>query len=176
MNSATDTTRCKSSSQHQRERQTNVIKQSQKNRWQADLASLFKKVVPLLPKFNWIYLKHTYFFKERQGNNNKKNYIDTASIGNGPVQKVGVGESTRHTWVNQSDVLKMRERERLYSKNTSDVNTDDSLLRRHAYSNILKTLTPKNENFQIKKIWYFSYFCSKHRFWVLVRTASARRF
>ena len=27
-----------------------------------------------------------------------------------------------------------------------------------------------------KKIWYFSYFCSKHRLWVLVRTASARRF
>ena len=30
----------------------------------------------------------------------------------------------------------------------------------------------KNENFQIKKFWYFSYFCSKHRLWVLVRTAS----
>ena len=27
-----------------------------------------------------------------------------------------------------------------------------------------------------KKIRYFSYFCSKHRLWVLVRTASARRF
>ena len=27
-----------------------------------------------------------------------------------------------------------------------------------------------------KKFWYFSYFCSKHRLWVLVRTASARRF
>ena len=24
-----------------------------------------------------------------------------------------------------------------------------------------------------KKIWYFSYFCSKHKMWVLVRTASA---
>ena len=33
-----------------------------------------------------------------------------------------------------------------------------------------------NENFQIKKFWYFSYFCSKHRLWVLVRTASMRRF
>ena len=33
----------------------------------------------------------------------------------------------------------------------------------------------KNENFQIKKFWYFSYFCSKHRSWVLVRTASTRR-
>ena len=27
-----------------------------------------------------------------------------------------------------------------------------------------------------KKFWYFSYFCSKHRLWVLVRTASMRRF
>ena len=27
-----------------------------------------------------------------------------------------------------------------------------------------------------KKFWYFSYFCSKHRLWVLVRTALARRF
>ena len=46
--------------------------------------------------------------------------------------------------------------------------------RKHAYSNILKILQPKKENFQIKKIWYFSYFCSKHRLWVLVRTASLR--
>ena len=43
-------------------------------------------------------------------------------------------------------------------------------LRKHAYSNILKILPPKNENFQIKFFWYFSYFCSKHRLWVLVRT------
>ena len=28
----------------------------------------------------------------------------------------------------------------------------------------------------IYKIWYFSCFCSKHRLWVLVRTASTRRF
>ena len=34
----------------------------------------------------------------------------------------------------------------------------------------------KTENFQIKKLWYVSYFCSKHRLWVLVRTASTRRF
>ena len=34
----------------------------------------------------------------------------------------------------------------------------------------------KTENLQIKKLWYFSYFCSKHRLWVLVRTASPRRF
>ena len=26
-------------------------------------------------------------------------------------------------------------------------------------------------NFQLKKLSYLSYFCSKHRFWVLIRTA-----
>ena len=29
-------------------------------------------------------------------------------------------------------------------------------LRNHAYSNMLKNLPPKNENFQIKKFWYFN--------------------
>ena len=38
-----------------------------------------------------------------------------------------------------------------------------------------ENFTTKNENFQIKKTDIFSYFCSKHRLWVLVRTASARR-
>ena len=33
----------------------------------------------------------------------------------------------------------------------------------------------KTEKFR-QKLWYFSDFCSKHRLWVLVRTASARRF
>ena len=47
-------------------------------------------------------------------------------------------------------------------------------LRKHAYSNILKILPPKNENFQMKNSYIFSYFCSKHRLWVLVRTASAQ--
>ena len=38
-------------------------------------------------------------------------------------------------------------------------------------------LSPKTENFQVKKKnRYFSYFCTKHRLWVLVRTASPRRF
>ena len=45
-------------------------------------------------------------------------------------------------------------------------------LRKHAYWNILKILPPKSESFQIKKFWCFPYFCSKHRLWVLVRTAS----
>ena len=49
-------------------------------------------------------------------------------------------------------------------------------LRKQAYSNIPKILPPKNENFQIKILILFSYFCSNHRLWVLVRTASARRF
>ena len=46
-------------------------------------------------------------------------------------------------------------------------------LRKQAYSNVKKISPPKTENFQIKKLWYFSYFCSKHRLWVLVRTTSA---
>ena len=50
-------------------------------------------------------------------------------------------------------------------------------LRKHAYSNIYK-ISPKKKNWKItdKKLWYFSYFCLKHRLWVLVRTASPRRF
>ena len=41
---------------------------------------------------------------------------------------------------------------------------------------ILKFLQPKKENFQIKTSDTFSYFCSEHRLWVLVRTTSARQF
>ena len=37
-------------------------------------------------------------------------------------------------------------------------------------------LALKIENFQLKKFVIFSYFCSKHKFWVHVRTASPRRF
>ena len=51
-----------------------------------------------------------------------------------------------------------------------------STLRKHTYSNILKISSPKMEKNSDKKFWYFSYFCSKHRLWVLVRTALARRF
>ena len=39
-----------------------------------------------------------------------------------------------------------------------------------------ENFTTKNENFQIKIRIFFSHFCSKHRLWVLVRTASPRRF
>ena len=49
-------------------------------------------------------------------------------------------------------------------------------LRKHACPNILKNSPPKTESFQIKILIFFSYFCSKHRLWVPVRTASARRF
>ena len=38
-------------------------------------------------------------------------------------------------------------------------------LRKHAYSNVLKILPPKNWKFSDKKLWYFSYFCSKQRLW-----------
>ena len=34
----------------------------------------------------------------------------------------------------------------------------------------------KNGNFQMKKCDFFSFFCSKHRSWVNVRTASLKRF
>ena len=51
--------------------------------------------------------------------------------------------------------------------------------RKHAY--IIKTLIKKNPLLDSKTgvyrgIHYFSYFHSKHRLWVLVRTASPRRF
>ena len=48
-------------------------------------------------------------------------------------------------------------------------------LRKHAYSNVLKISLPKTGSFQIKILIFFSHFCSNHRLWVLVRTASARR-
>ena len=34
-----------------------------------------------------------------------------------------------------------------------------------------ENFTTKNGNFSDKKYWYFSYFCSKHRLWVVVWTA-----
>ena len=40
----------------------------------------------------------------------------------------------------------------------------------------IENFTIKNWTFQIKKLWYFSNFCSKHRLWVHVRTAPMRRF
>ena len=42
--------------------------------------------------------------------------------------------------------------------------------------NYTENFTTKKWKFSDKKYGYFSYFCSKHRLWVLVRTASTRRF
>ena len=39
-----------------------------------------------------------------------------------------------------------------------------------------ENFTTKTWKFSDKKFWYFFYFCSKHRLWVAVRTASTRRF
>ena len=40
----------------------------------------------------------------------------------------------------------------------------------------IENFTSKNWKFSDEKLWYFSYFCSRLRLWVLVRTASTRRF
>ena len=46
---------------------------------------------------------------------------------------------------------------------------------KHAYSNILKILPPKNENFQIKNSGIL-HISAQNRLWILVRTASMIRF
>ena len=46
-------------------------------------------------------------------------------------------------------------------------------LQKHAYSIIVKISLPNTEIFQTK-ILIFSYFSSKQRLWILVRTASRR--
>ena len=40
----------------------------------------------------------------------------------------------------------------------------------------IEIFASKTGKFSDKKLWHVSYFCSKHRLWILVRTASARRF
>ena len=40
----------------------------------------------------------------------------------------------------------------------------------------IENFTTKKGKFSDKKFWYFSYFCSKHRLRVLIRTTSARQF
>ena len=40
----------------------------------------------------------------------------------------------------------------------------------------IEKISSKNLKFSDKKLRYFSHFCSKHRLWILVRTASARWF
>ena len=66
-------------------------------------------------------------------------------FGNKPVKILNVEESTRHKRVT---------------------------FWKYAYSNKFKNFTIKNWKFSDKNLKYFSYFCSKHRLWVLVRTAS----
>ena len=51
-----------------------------------------------------------------------------------------------------------------------------SPLRKQAYSNILKNLPPKKWKFSDKNFDIFHISAQKHRLWVLVRTASPRRF
>ena len=46
-------------------------------------------------------------------------------------------------------------------------------LRKHACFKCIENFTSQNWNFSDKKRWYFSNFSSKHKLWVLVRTASA---
>ena len=71
------------------------------------------------------------------------------------------------------DSVKLVVFRRRQNKNTSE-DIWKWTLRKHDYSNILKILPSKTEHFQIKTGVYiiFSYFCSKHTLWVLVRTAS----
>ena len=64
----------------------------------------------------------------------------------------------------------------IYNVNSGYIYERCKTLRKNAYLNLLKILPPKNENFQMKNSDMFSYFCSKHRLWVLVSTALARRF
>ena len=48
-----------------------------------------------------------------------------------------------------------------------------SLITKTRLFKYIENFTPKNWEFSDKKLWYFSYFYSKHRLWVLFRTASA---
>ena len=69
---------------------------------------------------------------------------------------------------------------------SNTTNTGKATITKHGLSeaSITKTgLFKYTESFTTKKMkifrykfWYFSYFCSKHGLWVLVRTASPRRF
>ena len=51
----------------------------------------------------------------------------------------------------------------------------NSLRKTHLFQYI-ENITTKKRKFSDKNFWYFSYFCSKHRSWVLIRTTSVRRF
>ena len=65
----------------------------------------------------------------------------------------------------------------VYNKQLTLAISNSSASRKHAYI----ILRPETSHLYSKTgvyrgIHYFSYFCSKHRLWVLIRTASSRRF
>ena len=70
--------------------------------------------------------------------------------------------------------LCIRETERQFAFGTKKY-TKERITKTRLFKYI-ENFTSKNWKFSDKKLWYFSYFCSKHRLWVLVRTASVRRF
>ena len=57
----------------------------------------------------------------------------------------------------------------------SKIVADDNLLTitKTCLFKYIENFTTKIWKFSDEKFWYFSYFCSKHRLWVLVRTASS---
>ena len=59
---------------------------------------------------------------------------------------------------------------RIYMKRTLSTITKTCLFK------YTENFSTKKWKISDKKFWYFSYFCSKHRLWVLVITASTRRF
>ena len=56
----------------------------------------------------------------------------------------------------------------IYNVNSGYIYERCKTLRKNAYLNLLKILPPKTEHFQMKNSDMFSYFCSKHRLWVLI--------
>ena len=58
----------------------------------------------------------------------------------------------------------------------NDANPHILLITKTRLFKYIENFTTKKGKFSDKKFWYFSYFCSKHRLWVFVRTTSARRF
>ena len=66
--------------------------------------------------------------------------------------------------------MRSRDEEHKMTKQTPHIITKTRLCK------YIENFTSKNWNFLNKKLIFFSHFCSKHGLWVLVRTASARRF
>ena len=144
------------------------------------------------------YRKNFVETKKRVRNSHDKQAIDVRDIEVrlGTVSEIKTNMSHYHVYFTMTELRSLRDfgynilfefyihwsvSQKLHLINVQYENLSYSYnsyitLRKYTYSNILKIYNPKKENFQIKKIWYFSYFCSKYRLWILVRTASARRF